>query len=128
MITYTSLSPRALEAVVEGRVTREDVREAFERMDRLMGTAEKVDMLADVHAGVHIELAAIGEELRHLSGIGRMLGKMDRVALVADPAWIRAIGRIEAHLIPGIDYRVFDRAGAAEARAFILRRDETAPA
>jgi hypothetical protein len=128
MITYSSLSPRALEAVVEGRVTKEDIREAFERMDALMGSADKVDMLADVRAGVHIELAAIGEEMRHLSQVWRMLGKMDRVALVADPAWVRAIGRIESHLIPGIDYRVFDRDGAAGARAFVLREDEPASA
>jgi hypothetical protein len=128
MITWTSLSPRALEAVIEGRVTREDVRGAFERMGALMDAAPKVDMLADVRAGVHIDLAAIGEEMRHLSQVGRLLGQMDRVALVADPAWVRAIGRIESHLIPGIDYRVFDRAGAAEARAFVLRQDQTASA
>ena len=128
MITYTSLSPRALEAVVEGRVTKEDVRGAFGRMGELMDSAEKVDMLADVRAGVHIELAAIGEEMRHLSQVGRMLSKMDRVALVADQAWIRAVGRIESHILPSIDYRVFDRDRAAEARAFILRQDETTAA
>jgi len=128
MISYTSLSPRALEAVVEGRVTKEDIREAFSRMAELMDANDKVDMLADVRAGVHIELAAIGEEMRHLSQVGRMLAKMDRVALVADQAWIRAAGRIESHLLPSIDYRVFDRDQAAEARAFVLRQDETASA
>ena len=128
MITYTSLSPRALEAVVEGRITKADVREAFARLERLMETADKVDMLADVRDGVHVELGAIGEELKHLSGIGRMIGKMDRVALVADAAWIRAIGRIEAHLIPGIDYRVFERPEADRARAFVLRQDQPASA
>ena len=124
MITYTALSPRALEAVVEGDVTKEDVREAFERMDALMGSQAKVDMLADVREGVHIELAAIGEELRHLSHVGRMLAQMDRVALVADQGWIKAIARIEAHLLPGIDYRVFNRDQADQARAFVLRQDE----
>lgn len=124
MITYTSLNPRALAAVVEGRVTKEDVREAFDRMGGLMDANEKVDMLADVRAGVHIELAAIGEEMRHLSQVGRMLARMDRVALVADPAWIRAVARVEAHLLPSIDYRVFTRAQEAEARAFVLREDQ----
>lgn len=128
MITYTSLSPRALEAVVEGRVTKEDVRAAFARMGELMDANDKVDMLADVRAGVHIELATIGEEMRHLSQVGRMLSKMDRVALVADQAWIRAVGRIESHILPSIDYRVFDRDQADEARAFVLRHDETANA
>ena len=93
-----------------------------------MDSNDKVDMLADVRAGVHIELAALGEELRHLSQVGRLLSQMDRVALVADPAWVRTIGRIEAHLLPSIDYRVFTRAEAAEARAFILRQDETTSA
>lgn len=128
MISYTSLSPHALQAVIEGRITREDVREAIARMDALMEAADKVDMLADVRAGVHIDLAAIGEEMRHLSLIGRMLSKMDRVALVADQAWIRAAGTIESYLLPGIDYRVFRRSQAAEARAFVLREDETAAA
>ncbi|HYD12155.1 MAG TPA: STAS/SEC14 domain-containing protein [Allosphingosinicella sp.] len=128
MITWTSLSPRALKAVVEGRITRDDVREAFQRMDALMDGDGKVDLLADVRGQVSIELSAIGEEMRHLSVIGRMLGKMDRVALIADPAWIRAVGRIESHLLPHIDYRVFERGQAEEARAFVMRQDETAPA
>jgi hypothetical protein len=128
MITWISLSHRALEAVVEGRITREDVRAAFAHLEALMDSAEKLDMLADVRGDVTIDLAAIGEEMRHLSIIGRMLGRMDRVALVADPAWIRAIGRIQSHILPGIDYRVFDRAEADEARAFVMRHDETASA
>jgi hypothetical protein len=128
MISYTNLTPRALEVVVDGRVTQEDVREAFARIDLLLETTPKFDILADVREGVHIDLAAIAEELKHLGAIGRMLGALDRMALVADPAWIRTIGRIESHLIPGIDYRVFDRDGAAEARAFILRADEALPA
>jgi len=127
MITYTTLSPRALEAVVEGRVTKEDVREAFARMGPLMSGEGKVDMLADVRDGVHIDLAAIGEEMRHLSQVGRMLSQMDRVALVADQGWIRAVGRIESNILPGIDYRVFTREQAEEARAFVLREDEPAP-
>jgi hypothetical protein len=109
-------------------VTKEDVREAFARIDALMERSGKVDMLADVRADMTIDLAAIGEEMRHLAQVGRMLAAMDRLALVADPAWIRAVGRIEAHLLPHIDYRVFDRAGAAEARAFVLRQDQTASA
>ena len=128
MITYTSLSPRALEAVIEGRVTKEDVREAFARMGALMDSHDKVDMLADVRAGVHIELAALGEEMRHLSQVGRLLSKMDRVALVADQAWVRAAGRIESYVLPSIDYRVFTRAEADAARAFVLRQDETTSA
>ena len=58
MITWTSLTPRALKAVVEGRITREDVREAFHRMEALMAGEGKVDLLADepllFHTGLRI--------------------------------------------------------------------------
>ena len=124
MITYTSLTPRALEIVCEGHVTAADAREAFGRVERLIETAPRVDILADVREGIHIEFGAILEELRHLPMFRRMVGALDRIALVADPAWVRAIGRIESHLIPGVDYRVFDRDGAAAARAWILREGE----
>lgn len=124
MITYTSLTPRALEIVCEGHVTGADAREAFGRMERLIETAPKIDILADVREGIHIEFGAILEELRHLPMFRRMVGALDRIALVADPAWVRAVGRIESHLIPGVDYRVFDRDGAAAARAWILREGE----
>jgi len=127
MLTYTSLTPRALEIVCEGHVTAADAREAFARMERLIETAPRIDILADVRAGIHIELGAIVEELKHLPMFRRMVGALDRIALVADPAWVRTIGKIESHLIPGVDYRVFDRDGAAEARAWILREGE-APA
>jgi len=124
MITYTSLTPRALEIVCEGHVTGADAREAFGRMERLIETAPRIDILADVREGIHIEFGAILEELRHLPMFRRMVGALDRIALVADPAWVRAVGRIESHLIPGVDYRVFDRDGAAAARAWILREGE----
>ena len=124
MITYTSLTPRALEIVCEGHVTGADAREAFGRMERLIETAPRIDILADVREGIHIEFGAILEELRHLPMFRRMIGALDRIALVADPAWVRAVGRIESQLIPGVDYRVFDRDGAAAARAWILREGE----
>jgi hypothetical protein len=124
MLTYAALSPRALEIVCEGRVTADDVRAAFARMERLIDGAPRIDCLADVQGGVHIELAAIWEEVKTLPAVVRMVKALDRVALVADPAWVRAIGRIESHLVPGVDYRVFDRGGADEARRWIGRADE----
>jgi hypothetical protein len=127
MLTYTTLTPRALEIVCEGHVTAADAREAFARIERLIEVAPKLDILADVRAGVHIEFGAVIEELKYLGLFRRLAGVLDRFALLADPAWIRAAGRIESHLVPHVDYRVFERDRAAEARSWILREDETSP-
>jgi hypothetical protein len=127
MLTTTSLTPRALEMICDGRVTADDVRDAFARIERLIETAPRIDVLADVRAGTGVDPAAIWEELKHLPAVVRMVKALDRFALVADPAWVRAAGRIESHLVPHVDYRVFARDRAAEARSWILREDETAP-
>jgi hypothetical protein len=124
MLTCTLPTPRALEIVCEGRVGADDVREAFARLDRLIETSPRIDCLADVRDGVHVDPTAIWEELKNLPAVARAVRALDRVALVADPAWVRAVGRIESRLIPGVDYRVFDRDGGAAARAWILREGE----
>lgn len=132
MIRFTTLSPRAHEVHVEGHVTRDEVKAALDQVDRLLTpdpTGDtKLDMLADVQGAVHIDLAAIAEEMKHLPAMLRMIRGLDRVALVADRQWLRTVGRIEAALIPGITYEVYDRSEAHHARAWILRRTDAAHA
>jgi hypothetical protein len=125
VLTLTELSPRAMEVVCEGRVTLADTAPVFETMDRFIEHAGgKVDVLADVRGAISFNPAILIEELKHLGTMIRMVRALERVALVADADWVRAIGKLESLVIPGIDYRIYKRDGAAEARAFVLRQDD----
>lgn len=71
-----------------------------------------------------IALSAIAEELRHLPLVFRLIRQTDRVAIIADAAWVRAASRIESALIPGLQYEVYPREHAAHAREWLLRHTD----
>ena len=73
-----------------------------------------------------IAFSAIAEEMRHIPLLFRMIRQIDRVAIVADEAWVRIASRIESALIPGVHYEVYPREEAAHAREWLLRRAEGA--
>ncbi|MGH6617587.1 STAS/SEC14 domain-containing protein [Sphingomonas sp.] len=126
MLTVTQLTPRALEIVTEGDVTREDIPRVIEEIGRFLDTTDQFDILADVRGAPKVEFGMIVEELKHLPALFRMVHALDRVALIADEGWIRTAAAIESKLIPGVDYQVYTRAEAAHARDWLLRHTDIA--
>ena len=127
MLTITPLSPRAVEIVASGHFTAAEVAPALDRM----GADEmpQLDILADVRGSPSIALSAIGEELKRLPLVFRLIRQVERVAIVADAQWVRVASRIESALIPGLHYEVYERSEEAHARAWLLRQtDQPHPA
>lgn len=124
MLTITPLSRRAVEIVAEGHFTAADVAPALDRMAQLLDEMPKLDVLADVRGSPSIALSAIGEEMKRLPLVFRLIRQVERVAIVADAQWVRVASRIESALIPGVHYEVYERAEAAHARAWLLRETD----
>jgi len=61
-------------------------------------------------------LGALGEELSRIPELFGLIGKFDKVAVVASKGWVRKAGEIEGALIPGLDIKAFeeDQLAAAE--------------
>ena len=128
MLTIAQISPRAIEMVAEGHFTAEDVTPALNRLAAILDEIPQLDILADVRGSPSIALSAITEELKHLPLLFRMIRQIDRVAIVADAAWVRAASRIESAIIPGVHYEVYTREEAAQAREWLLRHTDMAHA
>ena len=124
MLTITPLSSRAIEMVAEGHFTAADVTPALARLAQILDDTPSLDILADVRGSPSIALSAIAEELRHLPLLLRLIRQTDRVAIIADEAWVRAASRIESALIPGLHYEVYPREHAAHAREWLLRHTD----
>ncbi len=124
MLTITPVSPRAIEIVAEGRFTDADVRPALARLEALLDEMPRIDILADVRGSPSIGLSAIAEEMKHLPLLFRLIRQTDRVAIVADEAWVRVLSRIESALIPGLHYEIYGREHAAHARSWLLRQTD----
>ena len=126
MLTFTPLSPRAVEIVAEGHFSGGDVGPALDRVAQLLDEMPRMDLLVDVRGSPSIALSAIGEELKRLPLLFRMIRQIERVAIVADAQWVRIASRIESAMIPGVHYEVYDREEAAHARAWLLRETDEA--
>jgi len=124
MLTITRLSPRAIEMVAEGHFAAADVGVALDSMAQILDEMPKLDVLADVRGSPGISLSAIGEELKRLPLVFRMIRQIERVAIVADAGWIRTISRIEGAVIPGVHYEIYERHEAAHAREWVLRHTD----
>lgn len=124
MLTFTPLSPRAIEVTAEGHFTAADVAPALDKLAATLDTTPELDILADVRGSPSVSLSAIAEELKHLPLLIRLIRAIDRVAIVADAEWVRVASRIESALIPGVHYEVYERKDEAHARAWLLRETD----
>lgn len=104
MLTIEEIGPRALAAAKALR----------------MRAGGDIDMLADVRDSARVTLSAIGAELADLPEVIALARGLRRVAVIADEGWMRTAAKIEARLLWSIEYRVFRREAAAEARAWVL--------
>lgn len=124
MLTITPLSPRAIEVVAEGRFTAADVAPALDRLWQILDEMPRLDILVDVRGSPSIGLSAITEEIKHLPSLFRLIRQIERVAIVADAGWVRAVSKLESALIPGLHYEVYERHEAAHAREWLLRHTD----
>lgn len=64
-------------------------------------------------------LGAVGVELSRLPELFRLIGRFDRVAVLAGSKWIQHASEIEGMLIPGLQIKAFDPDGEADAEAWL---------
>ena len=129
MVTINPLSSRAIEIVVEGEVTRDDVNAAHNRLAELVQDTPELDVLADFRGNPSASLSAIAEEVRQLPLVIRVMSSLGRVAIIADEGWVRTVSRMESAAIPGVRFEVYERREGALARAWVLRgTDQPRPA
>ena len=73
-----------------------------------MATNEKVHIYAETHGIEGLELASLPHYFGRAMPLFGKLKSFDRVAVVADQAWIRVGTRIESAILPFITYRTYE--------------------
>lgn len=64
-------------------------------------------------------LAALAVELRHMPNLMRVLGRIDRVAVLSEQPFVRTGAEAQGMLMPGIEIRAWRHGAEAEARAWL---------
>lgn len=98
---------------ISGRIDAEAMREG---LDAFLALAEARDKIRCVYTITDIEippLDALMVEFGYFGRLFQLLGKLDRVALIANQDWVRNAAAVESLIIPGLEIRSYPNAEAA---------------
>ena len=70
-------------------------------------------------------LGAIGVELRHWVQLMAMIEKVDKVAVLTDQTWVKAVAGVESALLPNLVIKSFSPDDEDTARAWLAVSDES---
>lgn len=115
--------PNRLDIELSGRIDSAAMRTLLDDLIHRSAGIERGRMLYRLHDFDWPTLGAIALELSRLPELFRLIRRFDRVAVLADEAWIRTASRLEGMLIPGLEIRAFGRNQHAEAEAWLTRQD-----
>ena len=119
MLEFINTRDDVLAVTISGRLAGPDLTAVMDRLERAMADHDKVHVFVETHALDGIELSDLpGYLARALPMFGK-LRHFGRVAVVADPRWVRNATRIESAVLPGISYRTFEPEQRDEALAWV---------
>lgn len=123
MLVIERLAPTVNQIIVTQKLTQEDARKFVSFAEGLEDSA-KSNLLFDLANIDGLDFSAVWQEMSNLGVVVRMLGKLDRIAIVADKPWLRTAARIESAMLPGVTYEVFSSDKAGQARDWVLSKTD----
>lgn len=119
-----SLDPKGFgRIVIDGRISVEEMRSGLDAFWGILPETDRISFLYDIQEFAFPEFDAIAEKLRDIPSLFQALGRIDKIAMVADPAWLRTVAEFEGMLIPGLTIRSFGPEDMADAEAWLLTED-----
>lgn len=94
---------------VSGTLTGDDIERVTLVLEAALSRHQHIALYADMVDFADMTAEALLKDLRYgISKIGQW-SRFGRAAVVSDREWLRAIARLENHVIPGIDIRAFGK-------------------
>ena len=117
MLTATKPKANRINLELNGGVDANIMTAGLEELLHLSEDVEKGRLLYQVTDFDLPTLGAIGAEILELPKMFQLLGKYEKVAVLADHSWIRTAAELEGALIPHLEIKSFrlNEASAAEA-------------
>lgn len=120
MLNVEENGPNRLDIELSGKLDAEEMKVA---LDDLIGKAAEFEngrMLYRVRDFNFPTLGAIGVEMSRLPQLFQLIGKFDRIAVLAEKEWIKKASEIEGAFMPGLEIKAFDLDEEAEAETWLM--------
>ena|SRR5690554_3028116 len=103
-----------------GKFTEQAFHQAMAGFLPELRTRANFNVYVELHALEGVEAAALWKDVKFaVRNMGEITGKINKVALVADENWIKALADVSYALIPGIDLKTFSFSEEPKARMWI---------
>lgn len=126
MIEFIPSSEAVLALRVSGKIESEDLDSIMSRLESKLDENEQLHVFVESRSIDGVDLAALGSYAARALPVFGKLRRFGRVAVVADQSWVRIGSRIEAGLLPFIDYRVYEPHEREQALDWVEGKDRPA--
>ncbi len=104
---------------VSGKVTADDIEQAWASIDAALDEGETIGLYAEIVDLGGVTLDGLVKDLAlGLKAIGEWR-RLARYAVVSDARWLRTLATVEGKLLPGIEIRTYPMEEQAEAMAWL---------
>jgi len=117
MLTVQKTTPNRIDLTLDGKLDDAEMMAGLEKLIAGLVDVENGVMMYRIRNFTMPSLGALTAEIMNLPSIWRMLGRIDRCAVISDIGWIRMAAEFEGAVIPGLAIKSFkpDDEAAAEA-------------
>lgn len=119
MLTVQKTGPNRIDLTLDGKLDDAEMMAGLEGLISNLEGVENGVMLYRVRNFTMPSFGALTAELMSLPSIWRMLGRIDRCAVISDVGWIRMAAELEGAVIPGLVIKSFVPADEAAAEAWL---------
>ena len=102
-----------------GQVHSDEMESELDRLIELSKDIKGGRLLYDIREFQPSSIGAMMVEMRKLPGLLGLLTRFDKVAVMAEDPWLRAMAEWEGVLIPGFEVKSFAHKDEKEARAWL---------
>lgn len=108
MLEFINSPDDVLAVKLTGTITGKDLDAVTERIEKLLARPGKIHFYVETKAIEGLELSALPHHFNRTFPLFSKMNRIDRVAVVADQAWMRVLTRFESALLPYVSYRVYE--------------------
>ena len=119
MLQFIDTADDVLALTVSDTITNADLVSMMDVLETRMARHDRVHVFVETRSLDGVELSGLGAHIARALPLFGKLRHFDRVAVVADQAWVRAGTRIESALLPSVSYRTFKPEQREEAFAWV---------
>ena len=119
MLSVRKNGPNRIDLTLDGKLDDAEMMAGLEALISCLDGVEQGVMLYRIRNFTMPSFGALTAEIMNLPAIWRMLGRIDRCAVISDVGWIRMAAEFEGAVIPGLTIKAFSPADEEKAEAWL---------